>query len=524
MKKLFLRSLACVSVVCALESAALRSAPLVSQSEPAVATAPRELVMLRLYDGAILWGYITGHNAQQLDFERLDTGGKAHLPWNRLDPALSEQLLELYGYVDHSGDDVIIEADRLVLIDGTEVIGQIINRTANELWIKTATRTFAVPMLKLQGAATRVQVPALDVFTTAEMYQQEAAKLDPTSAASYWDLSVYCERIYDFAHAVESLTAITALDPNFKTNEIQVALERNTQKLKNQVQLEALRAMDQARARGRFDDADKLVDAFLATYETSEYRATVTKKRAQIAKARELKLRDEAVDLWLVWLGKLIDAKAREAELTLEGALGYLDGGLGTEIVERVTKQLQQTVSSTVTSDLVVKYWGERANGRWRRASYGYGTFLLGDSEARKGLVKEENKPEAQLSETDSERKKFQERIDRYLQNQEMVKKAKGSSQDDEDANALFWKQYPAFQKGQWMLAHYVEHSGQYQLGKPTFSNCPDCGGQGTREILNAMGRQNSSNTGQAPTGSSSQIVDCPTCHHVGVFRRVMYR
>ncbi len=499
-------------------------APSPDKAQPGAAL---ELTMLRLYDGGILWGSVSGHDAQSLHVQRLDNGGFVKLPWARLDPVLAEQLLAQYGYVDRSGDEVFVEADRLLLNDGTDVIGLIVNRTATELWVKTAQRTFPVSMRTLSGAATRVQAPALDVYTREELYQAELARADLKSAAPLWDFATYCERIYDFVHAVEHLDALAKLDPEFKKNEVATALARNRGKAQNQAQLELLREIDQDRARGYFDRALSKIEAFVAANGSTGLAQDALKKKALVEKAREQRLRERAADAWHSWVSRLISAKAREPQLTHEAAVEWLEEGIEKPLVEAVTAELVRSVSATVTPEQVTRYWKERAGGRWRRASYGQGTFLLGDAEARKGLTKEDT-PAAATSETDSARADLEERLQRYLAAQETVRAARQAAAEGEESETeKFWKDYGSTNRGQWMLAYFAEHSGEFQLRDPQFSNCPDCGGSGRREIINAVGQQNRSSSGGAQSGSTggtTQLVECPACNGIGVIRRVNYR
>ncbi len=497
---------------------------LTAAEKPAAAA---ELTMLRLYDGGLLWGSIAGHDAQTVHVQRLDNGGFVKLPWTRLDPALSEELLAKFGYVDRSGEEVFVEADRLLLNDGTDVIGLIVNRTGTELWVKTAQRTFPVPVRSLSGAATRVQAPALDVYTREELYQAERARVDLASAAALWDFAVYCERIYDFVHCVEHLDVLAKLDPGFKSSEVTNGLARNRGKAQNQAQLEALREIDQDRARGYFDRALSKIEAFVAANGTSGFAQDALKKKATVERAREQKLRERASDAWHAWVSRLVSAKAREPQLTHEAAVEWLEEGMEKPLVEAVTAELVRSVSATVTPEQVTRYWKERAGGRWRRASYGQGTFLLGDAEARKGLTPEDSKS-GPTSETDSARSELEERLQRYLAAQETVRAARAASAEGaESETETFWKDYGSTNRAQWMLAYFAEHSGDFQLRDPQFSNCPDCGGSGRREILNVVGQQNRASQGGSQggaTGGTTQMVECPACYGIGVIRRVNYR
>lgn len=506
--------------------------------QPATEQAPavRDVSMLQLFDGAILWGSIVGHDAQTLHVERLDNGGRLRLPWTQLSPALSEQLLDQYGYVDRSGEEVMVEADRYILRDGREVVAATIRDTFDAFWVKTASSTFAVPKLQIKVPPTRVFVSALEIYTREELYKQELTKLEAVlqdestsaedKARAQWDLASYCERIYDFAHAVEHFKALGALAPDFKVNETAAAVARNTTKVALQTQLDALREIDTLRARGRFDDAVRQADAFIASHEDSPLRPDAAKKKTQVLKAREQKMRQRVAEAYVRWLPRLLDQKARTPLLTLEAALSYLDEGLGNDLVDNVTKEVAKTVTAEATPDLVKRYWSERQLGRWRSANYGQGTWLLGESEARKGLEPEE-KEAAPTSETDAARKELEERIKRYLQNQEMVRKAQSpDAQGEEEDREKFWAEYSSGSKSQWMLARYAETSGEFQLRAPGFVNCPDCGGTGVRETVSVRGSLNAGNAqgGQRQTGGQISLSKCPTCYHIGVFRKVWYR
>ncbi len=527
----------CLAGVAALISVLPAFAQQDSERSADQAASPREVSMLHLFDGAILWGAIVGHDAQTLHVERLDTGGRLRLPWTQLSPALSEQLLDHYGYVDRSGEEVMIEADRYILRDGREVVAATVRDTFDSFWVKTATSTFAVPKLQIKVPPTRVFVSALEIYTREELYKQELSKLDGVlqdasasaedKARAHWDLAGYCERIYDFAHAVEHFQALGTVAPGFKVNETSAGISRNTAKVALQSQLDALREIDTLRARGRFDDAVRRADAFLASYADSPLRPDAAKKKSQVIKAREQKMRQRVAEAWVRWLPRLLDQKARTPLFTLEAALSYIDQGLRNDLVESVTKEVAKTVSAEATPDLARRYWSERQLGRWRSASYGQGTWLLGDAEARKGLEPEQ-KEEAPQSETDAARKELEQRIKRYLQNQEMVRKSQSPDQQGEELDReKFWSEYSSGAKSQWMLARYAETSGEFQLRAPGFVNCPDCGGTGVREVVSVRGTLNAGNSqggGRPQTGGQISLSKCPTCYNMGVFRKVWFR
>ncbi len=488
---------------------------------PAPDTQDFSVVMLRLYDGGTLWGTIEGHDAEGLHFVRLDNGGRARLPWARLDPAQSEAMQEAFGYIDHSSEELVIEADRVVLDNGVEWIGIIVNRTEQELWLKTVSVPLVkVPKLRLRGATTTVQVPALDVYSGEELYRDELARLDPTSAVGQYELGRFCERILEFERAIEHYREAQKLDPELKRDELAARLERVAQKAASKAQIEYLREIEGLRGRGRFDEALAKATAFEELFPESALQSDASKKKAQVEKSRDAKLREQTLKLWHSWAGRLCERKARDPQTTLEAALGWLEESLHEEILAAVHGELARTVTQSVTPDQVQRYWAERGeSARVHKASYGGGTWLLGPEAARAGMP--EQAPDAsKMSEKERERAKLEERIRRYVQNQSAVRKAKIEA-EGESEQSLYWKERTALERAQWMLAYYAEKGGDMRLVRFLIENCDECNGTGIREMtsLNMLPPQ---------SGQSQAIpidkVPCPLCHNVGVVRRVAYR
>ncbi|MBL8804804.1 MAG: hypothetical protein JNN27_22600 [Planctomycetes bacterium] len=524
-----IQNLTCASLVACGLALGARAQERAPERAAAEAEAPREATMLQLHDGAILWGSIVGHDAQSLHVLRLDTGGRVRLPWAHLAPALSEQLLDRFGYVDRSGEEVRLEAARLILHDGRDLVARILDETPDAFLVKTATSTFRVPKLQVKAPPALVTVNALELFTRDELYKAELVNLDATSPQSNWDLAIYCERIDDYAHAVEHLEAARTLDASFRVSELAAALERNRAKVGLQSQVDALREVDSLRARGRFDDAVRAADAFIASFEDSPLRTDATKKKAQVIKARDAKLKERVTEAWHRWLPRLIDQKARQSTFTLEAALEWVDQGLKNELIENVSAEVAKSITAEATPDVVKRHWVERAGGRWRSASYGSATWLLGEADARKGLDDKAAAAAKPTSEADQARKQIEEQVKRYLQNQEILRKAQSSAaggEDEANEREAYWAGLTSITRSQWLLAYYVEHSGDYQLKPPIFTECSDCGGRGVRETVNARGGLNGGGNQGAQVASGGQVMlsKCPACHHIGVYRRVMYR
>ncbi len=497
-----------------------------------------EVMLLKLADGGSLWGSIFAHDSERLAFQRLDNGGIVRMPWKQLEPGQSGQLLETFGYVDHSGDELTVEADRLVLDDGTEIVGRIVSRTDSEIFVKTADRLVPVPKQRISGAVTSVLVPALDIFTRDELYREAADRLDPLSAQSQVDLARYCERIFDFSRALEHYKAAQEIQPDFANSSLKPTIARVQEKAANQAQLDYLYSVDSMRARGQFDPALRALEAFAQKWPDSNLRSEVDKKKKQVEKSRKGAMREMVVQQWYKWVERLATKQARVEGGTLEAALAYASEALKEELIAAVTKDIQRALGASVKPEEVTTLWEERKFLRFRRASYGQGTWLLGDAAALKEYGEDKPKTEAPpKTGAEAERAKLEEKIKRYLANQTMVAKKKadaGKKEGEESDQEIFWRELNSYARSQWLIAFYAENGGDLRIVNEELSNCTDCGGTGTREVANTGSARSNPGGGQGGRGGGGQqgpgansaslvVVDCPACHRIGRVRRVNF-
>jgi hypothetical protein len=179
-------------------------------------------------------------------------------------------------------------------------------------------------------------------------------------------------------------------------------------------------------------------------------------------------------------------------------------------------------VQSDVEEDTLRQLWVEREKGRWRLASYGHGTWLLGEDKALEGMEQEEDAAAPAVTAKDKEREELEQRIKRFLENQELRRSAK-SSQDKSEDRAAEWKLLSSTSRSQWILAYYAENSGEMDIRpRIAFRACRECGGRGVREIIvtgDARTRR-----GENQSGSGLHTAECETCRGLGVIRRIYYR
>jgi hypothetical protein len=128
---------------------------------------------------------------------------------------------------------------------------------------------------------------------------------------------------------------------------------------------------------------------------------------------------------------------------------------------------------------------------------------------------------QSRIKELETRLKDLEKKLQRFLQNQEMARKSR-STADQKDEREQAWKELPGVARANWIMAYYAENSGDFEvMPKPQFSACRECGGTGTRLLTMAGANVSREEVGK---GSNEQVIECPTCHGLGVIRRISYR
>ncbi len=481
-------------------------------------------MMLQLRDGGILWGAIETHDPDGLTFQRLDNGGRLALPWGWLDPRQEQELRLRYGYVDLEVEEVQIKAHRIPLLDGTELIGLIVSHTPESLRVKTATSLVTIPTHRVAEPPTRTLVPALDIYTRDELYEQKLAEHPeirvedvsehPELAATHLDIAAYCERILAFAQARKHYVLAEDANPAAITPELEQRAARAHQKAQVQEQVDYLGEAQLWRARKQFDRALAMLADFGTLYPDSPLQEDMLKEREKTLQAQERALREAVAKKWHFWTAKIAHEKGRD--VSFQEAQAYADGAMSEDVAEAVRKDMEN-IDPTIDVDRVRRLWQERKGYKIQRASYGLATWLLGPEKARAELEKDVPKEEPK-TDKDAERQKLENKIERYIKNQQRQQRSASTQGTDEDPEA-YWATMSPSQKASWIKAYYVEFSGDMQLLRLSPLPCRTCGGTGAREVV-ATGSAGNRGTEQA----GLNIVTCPTCHTVGVVRRVNYK
>ena len=121
---------------------------------PFAAPAPlaaSDVLMLKLRTGDLHFGAIEEYSPESIEFIRLDTGGRATVPWSMLEPAQSEELRTKFGYVQTEVEEALVEGERLVLEGGGSVEGVIVSREGENFVVKTDGNLQVLPKIRVRS-------------------------------------------------------------------------------------------------------------------------------------------------------------------------------------------------------------------------------------------------------------------------------------------------------------------------------------------------------------------------------------
>jgi len=487
----------------------------------------QQVSMLRLRSGDILWGQVVEHDAEELRFRRLDTGGVVHLPWSFLDPSEESSLRLAFGYVELASEELLVDAERFRLRDGSELLGIVDGRDDQFIWLKNVDGRVPVPVGNIDGAPSRVRAPALEIYTRQELYLTKQDELgqallaDGSVGAEAHDaLAQYCERLFDYIHALEHYTYVQRLDASYEPTRIAAALSRAELKAHQQEQLDVLSAIDLHSARGRFDRALAALALFEERYPESPLREDWIKLRDRVKKAQLRAVREEvrrSVYSWTIRLAR----DAVRSHTSYASLVAYLDDGMQKDLFKNVGSDLAQ-LAPGIEAGEIKRIWLERKFSGGKPATYGVGTWLLGRERVSRTYKKESAKDKAKKaaskpSKADA-RKQLDQRIEKYIRNQQLSRKSQArGSQEEENEEENFWQLWNYTSRWHWAQAYFAENSELFKISSTTFTRCRECGGAGVLELLNlgGVGKNNKGGTATKP---------CPTCHTFGVVRRIRYR
>ncbi|MBI5365975.1 MAG: hypothetical protein HZA54_02965, partial [Planctomycetes bacterium] len=311
----------------------------------------------------------------KISLRRWDNGGVVELPWERLMPADAARVLALQK--GEAIEEEMVDAVKLVLKDGSEVVGRIVEDRADRVRVQvgpTDTRTLVAASV-VRREPTRVN--ALQFGSAQSLYDARARAADLKSAKAQQELGLFCLRLRLFDKAKEHLLRAAELDPALKAEcDAKIALSE-----RERVEEGARTLLDQiekALAALKFDEARAAAAKLKETCAAARAARAAGDQDKRIAEAEALyQDRGKQVDdnrLFGDWVDAAQSALRKAAgrrELEIAKAREYVDRVLAEEVKATLAKRM-----GLEPQDVEAR-WSGRQPGEKKTAYYGDSSWIV---------------------------------------------------------------------------------------------------------------------------------------------------
>ncbi len=489
---------------------ALLAAPFAPQADGSV----DELVRLR--DGRLLVGIIEEHDLDGFQLVQARSGGKLRLAWSDLFPGESERLMQSFGIATEISAPTTT-AHRLLLRNGREIVGRILSQDVRGIQIRTLESTLQISPQMIAAPPEEIVVEASVVLTPEQFYQERMSGVPVDDGYAQFLFAQELEQMFALQRARERLDAAEVLAKQANDQPLLTRITGAMTKLDvlilNQAEAEALEQIRRAMYRERFEEAEAGIASFMTTFPQPRLKSDFLNVRDKFKTARA-----QAITRYLArnWFNRAMDEVKRHSldrDAGVDSLLAWVESELPVTIRQRLGAELEQ-MDDELDPSALDSLWASRlAPGLVRhRASYGEGTWILGEERARAGMEKTtaEEKDDGKTA----EQREMEERVQRYLKNLETQKRAaSGAAAEGEATPDDWWRQASVTERSQFLLAYYAEFSGDFETTTLEFKPCPICGGTGVIETVEISSQ-----------GSQNRRLRCTICHGVAVKRALNFR
>lgn len=441
---------------------------------------------------------------------------KATIPWDQVKEQQAHELRVEYGF------EVKEAAQGALTMQGSE-IRNTAGVSFKGLWVNEKTaRADGVYVLKTSEGERRipagdvktgpdpVELSQLDVYTPKELYERKVNDLNANRKGENQSLTAEDHyQLAEFAILIDALEeakfhyekAIELDDPKYTREKLERRLTQVEHLLKQSGARDALKEIQRALFDRRFDKAATFIAAFKEKYGSDPTLARAVADFEEKSKTERAeyyvgivpgRLRDALKDM--------LERKVKELKVTLADAQEYAageptaEGSASRMAVDQVAKDLG------LTSEDVLRFWGERRKVNVYKGFYRDGTFLVLEN-VEDALAKAPKPPKPG-------------------QGQQAIKlpaPAKQMTADDWWKYKISAKKYGDLRD--WLYAYWADKSGKGGKGgmcdliAPKDEQCTTCFGKGyTTKMINT------------PQGAVPFYNRCQTCYMAKFQRVVRFR
>lgn len=468
--------------------------------------------IVRLRDGRLIVGDVVDHDLDGLQVVSALHGGRYQLEWSDLFPGESDRLKLSFGYAEQTTQPTVT-ADRLLLKSGQQFVGRILTKDNRSISLQQHGNVVTILRSRLAAPPEKVLVPAAEVMTSEQFYNERLLEVDVTNGLRNFEFAQELRAVRAYEKALEHMALAadlaSAAEDQALLARVQVATQEIEHKLAHRQEADALDQVREEIHRQRFVKALEILDGFEEKYPNSGLRGEYLDLRDYFLKQRKIGMEKYLISKWFRTALGILKRRSVEQNVDPLSLADWAENEVPV-LVRKVLLNDLKKMKEDVDEDELDTLWATRFEHTPARhqASFGNGTFILGEDRALAGLVEEESADDQNKT---PEMKELEARTKRYLENLERQRrKATG---DEGYGPEDWWRKATSTEHFQWLLAYYAEFSGDFKITRVRFDNCPTCGGVGTIRISQVTAQ-----------GAQEQKRKCPTCQGVSKKRAVTFQ
>ncbi len=466
--------------------------------------------IIRLKNGVELHGKVVEFdNEVGITVQRYDNGGVLDLRWEHILDADVKALRLARGYGDEEAAPIFIKAKKMLLINNEYVIGVPVESSRpGFIALRRLGKIDEYPQAVVKEMET-IDVEVQEVFTLEELFQQKLSEGIPETALDHFNLGVFCESIEFYDRALELFMAVTELDPEFKADLIIQKVKRMEVKIREKEATDLLRDIRNRIYKKMFSTAFEFCDKFVEEYPDSVQMGDLEKLRAQAVSKRRQYYQTKILTDYFSYLDRIATKVSSHKEYKLDDALSYARDELGSDVRKKLSEEFDMEIEE------IEDLWLNRKGGRHRTASYGEGTFILGDEATLMPVEDEDDDKKKEAKEPATLDEKLKQKIEGIRKSRDRESRRRRSRINVDDVGQTpdqWWMNAKEKQRRSFLLAYYAENSGDMKIVKVRLMNCPYCCGKGYFEHFT-----------QGTEGESNKEV-CTVCKTIKYYRVVLYK
>lgn len=503
------------SLALALLPAALSAGPAPRAALAGEGDRPPEVVRLKV--GSEVVGEVVGFDeAKGVKLRRVEDGALLDVGFDQMVPEDARRIRAAEGYLPDEPEPILVDAMRVTLMDGTELLGVIVEQGVETFTLRQGTKSWPLVRARVRSIVPD-QVDALEVYPAEELYAQEVARRNLGGALDHYNMALFCESLQLWPRVQEHLAQVTALDPAFKADIVAAKAKRATLRLESGEESSLLAKAHRFAQRDQYDDALAILDDFLAEKPGSGLRSDFEKARALIKRQRDKWIREQTIVHFFSYVGRVARQIATEAGSSAKSARKRME-------LEGTTMALEATAGwLRVDPKEVQAMWEaeDRNVASPHYANYGSGTFTLGVDLALKGLVKEEETEGGDEAGPGPGNETLEDKIKKLIEQKKKEqeaaqKRAKEGGAKKQEARGPeiadvppteeeWWNALGADDRTDYLVAWWADHDPHVKIFKFDGRKCSHCTGIGVLRFFDRNGQDKS--------------VPCPRCKGIQIDR-----